>query len=148
MLRQNNRLLRMKVLILCTGNSCRSQMAEGFLRHLARGRAEICSAGLEAHGVNPLAIKAMAEIGIDLSSHRSELVDAYLGTGVTHVITVCDHAAQQCPYFPENVQFTHFSFPDPAKVQGNEAERMIEFRKVRDQIGSEMEAWAKANFPT
>jgi arsenate reductase len=137
----------MKVLILCTGNSCRSQMAEGFLRQLAGGRGEIYSAGIEAHGVNPLAIKVMGEIGIDLSQHRSELVDAYLNFGVTHVITVCDSAAQQCPHFPERVAFTHFSFPDPAKAVGSEAERLVEFRKVRDQIGVEMEAWAKANFP-
>ena len=121
-------------------------MAEGFLRQLAAGRAEIYSAGIEAHGLNPGAIRVMAEVGIDLSTHHSDLVDKYLGTGITHVITVCDNAAQNCPYFPEDVDFTHYSFPDPAKAQGTEEERMVVFREVRDQIQREMEAWAGVHF--
>lgn len=116
-------------------------MAEGFLRLMAVGKAEICSAGIEAHGVNPRAIQVMAEVGIDLSGHTSNLVDQYLNTGVTHVITVCDSAAQNCPYFPEDVAFTHFSFPDPAKATGTEAEIMDAFGAVRDEIGEAMRAW-------
>ncbi len=116
-------------------------MAEGFLRHLAVEKVEICSAGIEAHGVNPRAIQVMAEVGIDLSGHTSNLVDQYLNTGVTHVITVCDSAAQNCPYFPEDVAFTHLSFPDPAKARGSEDEILDAFRAVRDEIGEAMRAW-------
>jgi arsenate reductase (thioredoxin) len=134
----------MKVLVLCTGNSCRSQMAEGFLRHLAGDSAEVFSAGVEAHGLNPRAVRAMAEVGIDISWHRSKLAGEFLGAGITHVITVCDHAAEVCPYFPEHVQFSHFSFPDPAKFRGTEEETRVEFARVRDMIGDELEGWWNA----
>jgi arsenate reductase (thioredoxin) len=131
----------MKILVLCTGNSCRSQMAEGILRHLAVEGQEVFSAGIEAHGLNPLAVKVMAEIGLDISQQSSDLVGQYLGIGITHVITVCDNAAAHCPHFPEHVVRSHFSFPDPAKAVGSEAERLPAFREVRDQIQAAMRTW-------
>jgi arsenate reductase (thioredoxin) len=135
----------MKVLILCTGNSCRSQMAEGFLRRLAGNAASIHSAGIEAHGLNLRAVATMAQIGIDISLHKSETTDAYLNAGVTHVITVCDHAAEVCPFFPEDVKFSHFSFPDPAKATGTEDEIMAQFAAVRDEIAAAMQKWWAAH---
>lgn len=137
----------MKILILCTGNSCRSQMAEGFLRLLADGQAEVHSAGIEAHGLNPRAVSVMAEAGVDISSHFSKLSETFLDTGVTHVITVCDHAAEYCPFFPEDVRMSHFSFPDPAKAIGTDAEIMTQFRSVRDLIADTLADWWKANAP-
>jgi arsenate reductase (thioredoxin) len=131
----------MKVLILCTGNSCRSQMAEGLLRHLAGDSAQVFSAGVEAHGLNPMAVRSMAQAGIDISGHRSKLVGEFLDSGITHVITVCDHAAEVCPYFPEEVAFFHSSFPDPAKFQGTDAERLVEFGKVREMIREYLTGW-------
>jgi arsenate reductase len=122
-------------------------MAEGFLRRLAGGLAEVHSAGIEAHGLNPRAVSAMAGIGIDISSHRSKLVGEFLGTGITHVVTVCDHAAEYCPYFPEDVARTHYSFPDPAKAVGTEEEISAQFSAVRDLIGRTLEAWWQANAP-
>lgn len=127
----------MKLLILCTGNSCRSQMAEGFMRHYAQSSnvaLEVVSAGVETHGLNPRAVKVMAEAEVDISGHKSELVDNYLGTGITHLFTVCDHANETCPMFPEPVNRTHHSFPDPAQANGTEEEIMASFRSTRDQV--------------
>ena len=130
---------KQKILVLCTGNSCRSQMAEGFLKHHARAEdkdVEIHSAGTETHGVNPLAIKVMLEKGIEISNNTSDLVDDYLNSGITHLISVCDHAIEACPVFPEKVDHTHHTFNDPAKTSGSEEEILNSFRKTRDEIES------------
>ncbi len=123
-----------KILVLCTGNSCRSQIAEGFLRHFAGSRAEVYSAGIETHGVNPKAIQVMAEAGIDISSHTSNHVNEYAAIDFDYVITVCDNAKESCPYFPSRAKKLHYNFPDPAKAIGTEEEVMNEFRRVRDLI--------------
>ncbi|TCC82416.1 arsenate reductase ArsC [Pedobacter hiemivivus] len=123
-----------KVLILCTGNSCRSQLAEGFIRHFAGDTAIVYSAGIETHGVNPSAIAVMAERGIDISSHTSNNVSEYANIDFDYVITVCDNAKESCPYFPTKAQKFHYNFPDPAKATGTETEIMQEFRRVRDMI--------------
>lgn len=122
------------ILILCTGNSCRSQLAEGYLRHFAGKKAQVYSAGIETHGVNPRAIAVMAEDDIDISGHTSNNVDEYTGIQFDYLITVCDNANEACPYFPGQVARFHYNFPDPAKAAGTEEEIMHEFRKVRDQI--------------
>jgi arsenate reductase len=123
-----------KILVLCTGNSCRSQMAEGYLRHFAKDKAEIYSAGIEAHGVNPKAIAVMKEDGVDISRHTSNNVSEYINLPFDYVITVCDNAKENCPYFPASIKTVHHNFPDPAKASGSENEIMAEFRRVRDQI--------------
>lgn len=123
-----------KILVLCTGNSCRSQIAEGFLRHFAGSRAEVYSAGIETHGVNPKAIQVMAEAGIDIASHTSNHVNEYAAIDFDYVITVCDNAKESCPYFPSRAKKLHYNFPDPAKATGTEEEVMNEFRRVRDLI--------------
>ena len=128
----NNRMKR--VLVLCTGNSCRSQIAEGYLRHFAGNSADIYSAGIETHGVNPRAIQIMAEDHIDISHHTSNHVDEYINIPFDYVITVCDNANEACPFFPGNVERFHQNFPDPAKATGTEEEIMTEFRRVRDMI--------------
>jgi arsenate reductase (thioredoxin) len=127
-------VLLMNILVLCTGNSCRSQIADGYLNHFAGDRATIYSAGVETHGVNPRAIAIMAEDGIDISGNTSNNVDEYLGIDFDHVITVCDNAVERCPVFPSTAQKWHHNFPDPAKATGTEQEIMSEFRKVRDMI--------------
>ncbi len=123
-----------KVLVLCTGNSCRSQIAEGYLRKFANGKAEIYSAGIETHGVNPGAIAVMREDGIDISHHTSNNIDEYRNIDFDYVITVCDNAKERCPFFPTSAKKFHQNFPDPAKAKGTEDEIMNEFRKVRDMI--------------
>ena len=125
-----------KVLVLCTGNSCRSQIAEGYLRQFAGDRAEVYSAGVETHGVNPRAIAIMKEDGTDISSHTSNNIDEYAGIEFDFVITVCDNARERCPYFPTRAKKFHYNFPDPAKATGTEEEIMSEFRKVREMIKS------------
>lgn len=127
-------MAKQKVLFLCTGNSCRSQMAEGLLRQLAGDRFEVVSAGTEPRSVNPLAIAAMREIAIDISRHRSKPVKEFLGQHFTYVITVCDSANERCPIFPGTVKRLHWPLQDPAAAVGNEAERMQVFRRVRDDI--------------
>jgi arsenate reductase len=124
----------MNILILCTGNSCRSQIAEGYMRHYAGNKATIYSAGIETHGVNPKATQVMAEDGIDLSHHTSNNVDEYINIPFDYVLTVCDNASENCPYFPGSAQRFHYNFPDPAKAQGNAEEVMDEFRQVRNKI--------------
>lgn len=122
------------ILVLCTGNSCRSQMAEAYLRKFANGKANVYSAGIEKHGVNTKAIAVMAEDGIDISTHTSNYADEYIDIPFDDVITVCDNASEACPYFPGNVQRFHHNFPDPAKAKGSSEEVMNEFRRVRDMI--------------
>ncbi|RVU00451.1 arsenate reductase ArsC [Mucilaginibacter limnophilus] len=122
------------ILVLCTGNSCRSQMAEGYLRLYADGQANIYSAGVETHGVNPRAIKVMAEDEVDISAHTSNNIDEYVNIPFDYIITVCDNAKERCPYFPSSAERTHYNFPDPAKATGCEEEIMDEFRKVREMI--------------
>ncbi len=123
-----------RILVLCTGNSCRSQIAEGYLRHFAGDRAEVYSAGVETHGVNPRAIATMKEEGIDISGHTSNHVDEYRDIDFDYVITVCDNARERCPYFPTRAGKFHYNFPDPARATGSEEEIMAEFRRVRDLI--------------
>ncbi len=123
-----------KILVLCTGNSCRSQIADGYLKHFAGNRAEVYSAGVETHGVNPRAIAIMAEDGIDISTHTSNNVSEYTGIDFDYVITVCDNAKERCPVFPSRAQQFHHNFPDPAKATGTEEVVMGEFRKVREMI--------------
>ena len=122
------------VLFLCTGNSCRSQMAEGFLRALAGDRFEVHSAGTKPSVVNSMAVKVMREAGIDISTHRSKNVSEYLGRHFTHVITVCDNANEHCPIFPGPCVREHWPFEDPADAHGSEEERRKVFRRVRDEI--------------
>lgn len=123
-----------KILVLCTGNSCRSQIAEGYLRHFAGNDAEVYSAGIETHGVNPRAIQTMKEDGLDISGHTSNHIDEYAATRFDYVITVCDNARENCPYFPANVQTFHHNFSDPARAHGSEEEIMEQFRQVREGI--------------
>ena len=123
-----------KVLVLCTGNSCRSQIAEGYLQHFAGDKAIIYSAGIETHGLNPKAISVMKEDGIDISKHTSNNVNEYAAVDFDFVITVCDNAKESCPYFPTKAQKFHQNFPDPAKAKGTEEEVMQQFRNVRDLI--------------
>lgn len=126
--------MKQKILVLCTGNSCRSQIAEGYLRHFAGERADVFSAGVETHGVNPKAIATMKEDGIDISNHTSNRVDEYEGIDFDFVITVCDNAKERCPYFPSKARKFHHNFPDPAKVAGDERHIAGEFAAVRNQI--------------
>jgi arsenate reductase len=123
-----------KVLVLCTGNSCRSQIAHGYLKKFAGDKAEIYSAGVETHGVNPKAIATMQEDGIDISMHTSNNVNEYRDIDFDYVITVCDHAKEVCPYFPSNAALFHYNFPDPAKAKGTEEEIKKEFERVREMI--------------
>lgn len=123
-----------RILVLCTGNSCRSQMAEGYLRHFAGDKAEVYSAGVETHGVNPRAIQIMKEDGIDISDHTSNNINEYKGVDFDFVITVCDNARERCPFFPSHAKKFHYNFPDPAKASGTEEEIMQQFREVRDMI--------------
>ena len=122
------------ILVLCTGNSCRSQLAEGYLRHFAGDKANVYSAGVETHGLNPRAIATMKEDGIDISGHSSNNILEYTGVEFDYVITVCDKAKERCPYFPSNAQKFHYNFPDPAKATGTEAEIEKAFNEVRDMI--------------
>jgi arsenate reductase len=122
------------ILVLCTGNSCRSQIAEGYLRHFAGNKANIYSAGIETHGVNPKAIHIMAEDHIDISKHTSNNLEEYLQIRFDYVITVCDNANENCPYIPGQMRRFHQNFPDPAKAAGSIDEVMNEFRRVRDMI--------------
>lgn len=122
------------ILILCTGNSCRSQIAEGYFRHFAGNNIKVYSAGVEKHGVNPRAVAVMKEDGIDISGHTSNLVDEFLDVDFDYVITVCDNAKEQCPYFPTKARKFHHNFPDPAKATGTDEEIMQAFRQVRNEV--------------
>lgn len=126
-----------RILFLCTGNSCRSQMAEGWLRHLHGDRFESLSAGVDPHGMNPLAIKAMAEAGVDISGHQSENIDQYLDGSLDYVFTVCDRANESCPLFPGDAKVIHVGFDDPPRLAAeaaSEDEAMPHYRRVRDEI--------------
>ena len=137
-----------KVLILCTGNSARSQMAEGLLRHDAGPMFEVASAGVAPSHVRPEAIAVMKEIGIDISSHRSKSVEEFTGDEFDYVITVCDNANEQCPVFPGQTRRIHWSFTDPAAAEGDEPQRLSVFRKVRDEIRERLKEFvASANRP-
>ena len=134
-----------KVLVLCTGNSCRSQIAHGYLQKFAGDKAQIFSAGVETHGVNPKAIATMLEDGIDISTHTSNNVLEYQGIEFDYVITVCDNAKERCPYFPSRAEKIHYNFPDPAKATGTEEEIKKEFERVRKLIKNYCEDFIKAN---
>ncbi|HLL72869.1 MAG TPA: arsenate reductase ArsC [Pyrinomonadaceae bacterium] len=123
-----------RVLILCTGNSARSQMAEGLLKNDGAGRFEVFSAGVSPGRVRPEAIEAMREVGIDISNQRSKSVEEFAGQAFDYVITICDNAREQCPVFPSETTRIHWSFDDPAAAIGDEAERLSVFRRVREEI--------------
>jgi arsenate reductase (thioredoxin) len=123
-----------KILVLCTGNSARSQMGEGLFRTEGGGRFEVSSAGTKPSSVRPEAIAVMKEIGIDISGQRSKSVEEFSGQSIDYVITVCDNARDNCPVFPAGTERLHWSLPDPAAVQGGEAERLAAFRRTRDQL--------------
>ncbi len=133
-----------RVLFLCTGNSCRSQMAQGLLHEMAGDRYEAWSAGTHPQGINPTAVRSMREVGIDISGHSSDHVDDYVGRAVDVAITVCDHAAENCPVFPEATRRIHWNFDDPATAIGDEDERMPVFRRVRDEIRVALQGWLAA----
>ena len=123
------------ILVLCTGNSCRSQIAHGYLKKFVNSeKVKIYSAGVETHGVNPKAIAIMKEDGIDISNHTSNNVDEYFNISFDYVITVCDNAKERCPFFPTKAIKLHYNFPDPAKAVGTEEEVLTEFRRVRIMI--------------
>ncbi len=130
---------RARVLFLCTHNSARSQMAEGLLRHLAGDRFEVYSAGTEATHVRPLAMRAMDEVGVDISGQESKTLERYLGEPFDYVITVCDDASEACPFFPGARTRLHWSLEDPSQADGSEEERLATFRRVRDEIGKRIE---------
>ncbi len=134
------------ILILCTGNSCRSQIAHGFLEDFTNKTAvKIFSAGVETHGVNPKAIAIMQEIGIDISKNTSNNIDEYFDIDFDFIITVCDNAKERCPFFPSKALKLHYNFPDPAKAIGTENEILNEFRSVREMIKNYCENFIKEN---
>ncbi len=138
---------KLKVLFLCTGNSCRSQMAEGWARALKGDVIEPYSAGVETHGLNPNAVRVMAEAGVDISMHRSKNVSELMDVAFDHVVTVCGHAAEACPIFPGNVKVSHAAFEDPpklAKTARTEEEALDHYRRVRDEIRAFMESLPEA----
>lgn len=139
---------RQRVLILCTGNSARSQMAEGLLRHDAGDKFEVFSAGVEPSFVRPQAIEAMRETGIDISGHRSKSVEEFSGQEFDYVITVCDNANERCPVFPGKTRRIHWSFDDPAAAEGNEEARLAVFRRVRDEIRERLRSFISAAPPS
>jgi len=137
MKRQND--MKQRILFLCTHNSARSQMAEGLLRHLRGDQFEVFSAGTEATHVRPLAIKAMAELGIDISGQQSKTLERYLNEPFDEVITVCDAAAEACPIFPGATHRRHWSLEDPSQARGSESEQLAVYRHVRDEIRTRIE---------
>ena len=130
--------MKKRVLILCTGNSARSQMAEGLLRAFGGNSVEVFSAGTNPSSVRPEAIAVMSEIGIDLSGHRSKHVREFDGQHFDYVVTVCDNANESCPMFPGNTERIHWSLPDPAAIEGSETERLTAFRRVRDALAERL----------
>lgn len=122
------------ILVLCTGNSCRSQIAEGYIRYFAGDKADVYSAGVETHGVNPRAIATMKDDSIDISAHTSNNISEYYSVPFDFIITVCDNARERCPVFPSAAKKFHYNFPDPAKVTGSEQEISQQFAAVRDMI--------------
>jgi arsenate reductase len=138
----------MNILVLCTGNSCRSQIAHGFLNYYTNESVKVYSAGIETHGVNPKAIFTLKQVGIDISNHTSNHIDEYKNINFDFVITVCDNAKEQCPVFPTTAMKFHCNFPDPAKVKGNEAEIMDAFHKVREMIRIYIVDFVKQSLPS
>ncbi len=134
-----------KILVLCTGNSCRSQIAEGYLRHFAGKKAEVYSAGIETHGVNPLAVTIMQEDGIDIAGHTSNHVNEYKDIHFDYIITVCDNANERCPVFPSTAKKFHQNFNDPSKTSGTAMSIMNSFRTVRDEIKKYMQLFVEAH---
>jgi len=132
-----------RVLVLCTGNSRRSQMAEGWVRYYARDQAEVYSAGIETHGVNPRAVQIMKEAGVDISHHTSNHIDEYKNLAFDYVVTVCDHAQENCPYFPSNAKRFHNNFYDPSKLKGSEEEIHAAFAKAREEIRSYFQSFVQ-----
>lgn len=130
-----------RLLVLCTGNSARSQMGEGLFRHEGRGAYEVASAGTRPSHVRPEAIAVMKELDIDISSHRSKSVNEFEGQAFDYVVTVCDNARDICPVFPAGTEGIHWSFEDPAAVEGSEEERLAAFRRIRDQIRERVKAF-------
>ena len=137
--------MKKRVLFLCTHNSARSQMAEGLLRNLAGDRIEVFSAGTERTRVQPLAIEAMREIGIDITGHRSKTLDEFAGENFDYVITVCDRANESCPIFPGTTERIHWSFDDPTAVTGTDEQKLRAFRTVRDAIQQRLRMFLVAN---
>ena len=134
-----------QILVLCTGNSCRSQIAHGYLQQYAKDKAKVYSAGIETHGVNPKAVVVMKEDGIDISHHTSNNVDEYRNISFDFVITVCDNAKEQCPVFPSTAKQFHHNFADPAKAAGSGEEVMMQFRQVRDLIKEYCKTFVSSN---
>lgn len=127
--------MKTNILILCTGNSCRSQMAQGWMEYFdTENQLNVYSAGIETHGVNPKAIQVMKEAGVDISHHTSNHMDEYRDVNFGFVLTVCDHAKENCPYFPADAKRLHKNFTDPAQATGSEKEVISQFREVRDEI--------------
>ncbi|BAD63376.1 arsenate reductase [Shouchella clausii KSM-K16] len=131
------------IYFLCTGNSCRSQMAEGFGKHYLSDEWEVYSAGMEAHGLNPNAVKAMNEVGIDISDQTSDLIHIDLLNNADFVVTLCGDAADKCPLTPAHVKREHWGFDDPAKAEGTKEERWMVFQRVRDEIGARIKKFAE-----
>jgi arsenate reductase (thioredoxin) len=137
------------VLVLCTGNSCRSQIAHGYLEHFTDGRkVKVYSAGVETHGVNPKAIATMQEDNIDISHHTSNNIEEYFGVDFDFVITVCDNAKERCPFFPTKAKKFHYNFPDPAKATGTKEKIKAEFRAVRQLIKDYCQEFVNENLTT
>ncbi|MBC6699738.1 arsenate reductase ArsC [Hymenobacter puniceus] len=134
------------ILVLCTGNSCRSQLLHGYLSSLLGARAVVYSAGVEVHGLNPRAVRTMAEDGLDISQHTSNHVDEYAAVPFDYILTVCDHAHEVCPVFPATARKRHHNFPDPAKAIGSDEEVMQQFRVVRDQVKAYAQAFVREEF--
>jgi arsenate reductase (thioredoxin) len=133
------------ILVLCTGNSCRSQIAEGYLRYFAGAKANIYSAGIETHGVNPKAIEIMKRDGVEISGQTSNNIDEYFDIPFDYVITVCDNAKESCPYFPIKAVKLHHNFPDPAKAKGSDEDIMEQFREVREMIRKYVQNFVNEN---
>ncbi|SHM10721.1 arsenate reductase ArsC [Hymenobacter psychrotolerans] len=136
------------VLVLCTGNSCRSQLLHGYLEQALGDRATVHSAGVEVHGLNPRAVQTMAADGVDISHHTSNHVDEYAAVPFDYVLTVCDHANEVCPVFPSSAKKLHHNFPDPAKAKGSEEEIRQQFDSVRDQVKAYAHEFVQREFVT
>ena len=135
--------MKRSVLFLCTGNSCRSQMAEGWLRYLARDRFDVASAGTHPVGINPMAVEVMKEVGVDISQHHSKSIEEFKDHAFDVVITVCDQAKESCPIFPHVQSLLHWSFEDPASVTGSKEGRLQAFRRIRDRIGQAIQQFSR-----
>ena len=140
--------MKRRMLIICTGNSCRSQMAEGLVRYLSKGTMDVFSAGTHPSRVHPMAIRVMSEIGVDISHHTSKSINKFIGEEFDYVITVCDYAKAACPIFPGARNQQHIPFEDPVTFHGDEEQQLERFRQIRDQIKNRMEEFLKLNSPS